>query len=775
MTTFSTATILGYPRIGADRELKKAVEAFWKGSLTLDQLEEAAADIQRTNNAKLQAKGLTGIPASFSYYDQVLDAIRLFTAVPERFAQSLEADGTLGLEGYFELARGTASTTALELTKWFDTNYHYLVPELSEKTNFRLNTAAIDQQLATAKEQGIELRPQIVGPLTFLLLAKAAEEAGANFEPLSLLDRLKDAYTELLEHLANSGITWVQFDEPALVADQPLDRAELAQLVGATYSKLAEAIRRPAILVTSPFGNLAGNLEPLATSGIEALHLDLVAGNYSQEDLALFSAQDAPDLVAGIINGRNIWRADLRGALTTLQKIQDAGARVTVATSTSLQHVPQDVTRETKLDENLRSWLSFADQKTEEVVTLAQGLAGGEVAIAEQIAAAEQALERRAQHSGTHRQDIRARVDAVTPERFTRPSAAVRQAAQEDLNLPELPTTTIGSFPQTADIRKQRAAFRAGKISEAELQGFLQEEIATVIKLQEEIGLDVLVHGEAERNDMVQYFGENFEGFDTTLHGWVQSYGSRCTRPSILWGDVKRAGEGLRGDAFTVPWTSYAQSLTEKPVKGMLTGPVTILAWSFVRDDQPKGETAQQVALALADEIEDLEKTGTRIIQVDEPALRELLPLREADRADYLDWSVGSFRLATSGVQDSTQIHTHLCYSEFNEIFSSIDDLNADVTSIEAARSRLELLADVPASFDRELGPGVWDIHSPRVPSTEEITELIETAVQYVDRKALWINPDCGLKTRGYEETRASLENLVAATLAVREAAAAQV
>lgn len=766
---FPAATIVGYPRIGRYRELKKALEAFWKGAIDRAELDSQVAQVQKTNLARLTELGLDSdysIPASFSHYDQVLDAIRLFTAVPSRFSGSLDERGLLPLEGYFDLARGTTDQPALEMTKWFDTNYHYLVPEIGADTAFQLNTEALFEQLDNASEQGVKVRPQIVGPLTFLALAKADDGAPEGFEPISRLDDVLSVYEELLGALAERGVQWVQFDEPALVADhQHIEQNRLTELVASAYARLTGAENRPALFVTSPYGDLAQNLAPLVESGIEALHLDAVSVDYGDR-LTKVAKQENLQLVVGAVNGRNIWRTDLRKTLNQLSALEN----ISIATSTSLQHVPHDLELEENLTGDLENWLAFADQKVVEVLTLARAQVQGEESVATLVKAASEALDQRQNAEGVQVCEIRNRVEQVTGQdgAFDRPSAQQRQDAQAGLNLPQIPTTTIGSFPQTPEIRKQRAAFRAGKISEQEFEGFLRDEIASVIKLQEEIGLDVLVHGEAERNDMVQYFAENFDGFDTTVHGWVQSYGSRCTRPSLLWGDVKRTGDGLEGDAFTVPWISYADSLTDKPVKGMLTGPVTILAWSFVRDDQPRAATANQVALALADEIADLEKAGISIIQVDEPALRELLPLRVADQPEYLDWSVDSFRLATSQVDDATQIHTHLCYSEFNEVFEAIDGLNADVTSIEAARSRLELLKDLPTTFDRGIGPGVWDIHSPRVPSVEEIQDLLEQAVQSIAPQHLWSNPDCGLKTRGYEETRASLVNLVAATDAVR-------
>ncbi|MBF1657628.1 5-methyltetrahydropteroyltriglutamate--homocysteine S-methyltransferase [Rothia sp. HMSC071C12] len=769
-TAFPAATIVGYPRVGRFRELKKAQEAFWKGKATLQELQDTAADVQRTYFERVTAAGLKAdnysIPATFSYYDQVLDVVRLFTLVPERLAEAKDARGLLDLPGYFALARGTETLPPLEMTKWFDTNYHYLVPEIGAGTEIKLNLEAIDEQLEVAKQAGVKVRPQIVGPLTLLLGAKAEQGSAEDFSPVDRLDEFVAAYAQVLEQLAERGVEWVQLDEPGLTVDRA-DNAKVAQLAERTYRALAAGEKRPQILVTSPYGSLRENLPALLGTGIEALHLDLVHGVYSKAELESVSAAGV-HLVAGVVNGRNVWRADVRAALKTLEALPGASeGAVSVASSTSLQHVPHDLALEDPAEVPVDG-LAFADQKVAEIALLARGLAEGEAAVEPELKAADEALARFAADPRKHNDEIRARAAAVTPEDFDRPTIDVRRAAQADLNLPKLPTTTIGSFPQTAEIRRHRAEARAGKISAEELNGFLRDEIASVIALQEELGLDVLVHGEAERNDMVQYFAENFDGFATTRHGWVQSYGSRCTRPSILFGDVKRHGEGLRGEAFTVPWSSHAQSLSDKPVKGMLTGPVTILAWSFVRDDQPRRETANQVALALADEIADLEQAGIRIIQVDEPALRELLPLRRDEQPQYLDWSVNSFRLATSAVKDSTQIHTHLCYSEFNEIIDSINALNADVTSIEAARSHMELLADIPESFVSGLGPGVWDIHSPRVPSQDEIESLLKAAIGYGTIADLWVNPDCGLKTRDYEETKQSLRHLVDATKAIR-------
>jgi len=788
MTTvpFPAATITGYPRIGRRRELKKALEAYWAGRSTRQELETAAADLQLATYRRLVELGLgaqdSSLPAAFPLYDQVLDTTTALGAVPSRFADLAGADGGLDLDASFVLARGDAGRPPLELTKWFDTNYHYLVPEIGPATPFRAHPERLVADVRRAAEHGFAVRPVLVGPVSWLLLAKADDDAPAGFDPLQRLAELVPVYAELLRELAAAGAQWVQLEEPALVADQDVPGAALAEAVWDAYTALtAPAAGRPQVLVTTSYGSPGPLLHTLAGSGIEALHLDLVKGAApSAEELALFRDEDAPVLVAGAVDGHNVWRADLAGRLAQLEDLARAGVEVSVASSTSLFHVPHDVEEETQLDPVLCSWLSFADQKVAEIVTLSRGLAQGPDAVAGELAAAAEARRTRAEAPGVRDAAVRERAGSLTDAEIGRAPAEVRRRAQEGRSftasgpLPPLPTTTIGSFPQTPEVRSARARARAGQLDQAGYDRFLREEIERVVRLQEELGLDVLVHGEPERNDMVQYFAEHLDGFATTVHGWVQSYGSRCTRPSVLWGDVSREGDGVRGEAFTVPWIGHAQSLTDRPVKGMLTGPVTILAWSFVRDDQPLGETAEQVALALRDEVADLEAAGIGIIQVDEPALRELLPLRREDQPAYLDWSVRAFRVATSGVRDETQIHTHLCYSEFGEVVSAIDGLDADVTSIEAARSRMEVLTDLEAAgFSRGIGPGVWDIHSPRVPSREEIEQLVERALGHVPADTLWINPDCGLKTRGYAETRASLEHLVAAARTAREQLAA--
>ena len=761
-TQFPTATILAYPRIGRGRELKRALEARWAGRITEAELIQAAANLRKENLARLVELGLNPSDASLadapSLYDHVLDATILLGAIPPRFA------GREGLDLYFALARGDDKVGPEEMTKWFDTNYHYLVPEIGPDTPLRFADDTVVRRFTDAREWGYVTRPVLVGPVTYLALAKA-DPATPDFDPLTRIDEAVAAYEQALAALHAAGAPWVQLDEPALTSDNlSRTRVELGELAARVYERLAAATERPQILLTTPYGDASHAVGALAKTGVEALHVDTLRGSLPEgADLS------GVTLVVGAVDGRYIWRADLAQLRETLKAAQGLGAaRVTVATSNSLQHVPHDTALETwddaTLNENLHAWLAFADQKVVEVVTLARGLDEGWEAIDAEVTEATRVLEQRAAAPGVVRPEVRSRTAALTEADRTREPYLEREAAQtERLHLPPLPTTTIGSFPQTTEIRKARAANARGELSDADYEARMREEIASVITLQEELGLDMLVHGEAERNDMVQYFAELLDGFAATRNGWVQSYGSRCTRPSVLWGDVSRPAP------MTVGWTSYAQSLSDKPVKGMLTGPVTIIAWSFPRNDLPLGEIADQIGLALRDEVSDLEAAGIAAIQVDEPALRELLPL-DADRhADYLDWSVGSFRLATSSVRPDTQIHTHLCYSEFGQIIDAIKGLDADVTSIEAARSKMEVVPELAeAGFDHGIGPGVWDIHAPRVPSTEELAELIGLAADAVPVSRLWVNPDCGLKTRGYEETKASLDNLVSATRQVR-------
>ena len=764
-TAFPGGTILGYPRIGRMRELKKALESFWKGASTAADLEATAASLRAENRDRLAALGMgstdSSIPSNFSFYDHVLDACVTFGAVPTRFNDLRGPDGSVDLAGYSTIARGVGNKAPLEMTKWFDTNYHYLVPEIGPETEFQVNSTRWVDEFVEAKEAGFVTRPVITGPLTFLYLAKASDDAPSGYQPIERLGDLVAVYLELLAAFKAAGAEWVQIDEPILVADFDADRAEVLANATKVYDELSAATNRPALFVAAPYASLDDALPVLAATGVEAIGLDLIRGTVpAAVDLR------GKTVVAGVVDGHNIWRTNLDEALAKADALESLGGTVTVATSTSLFHVPHTLLGEEHLGAELVSWLAFADEKVGEIVTLAKARTEGEGAVSGALSEARTALASRAAHPGTNRADVRDALARIAPGDYQRSAYSVREAAQADrFHLPELATTTIGSFPQTPDIRKARAAWAKGELDDAGYEAAMKAEIASVVKLQEDLGLDVLVHGEAERNDMVQYFAELLEGFDVTKNGWVQSYGSRCTRPSILWGDVARP------QAMTVRWAEYAQSLSSKPVKGMLTGPVTILAWSFVRDDQPLGVTANQVGLALRQEITDLEAAGIGIIQVDEPALRELLPLKKEDQRSYLEWSVNSFRLATAGAKDDTQVHTHLCYSEFGEIIEAIDGLDADVTSIEAARSRMEVLPAIKRhGYERQIGPGVWDIHSPRVPSTQEVTELLQLAKDSIPGKQLWVNPDCGLKTRGYAETTETLEHMLAATKAVRSA-----
>jgi len=733
------STVLGYPRIGPQRELKKATEAYWAGRETAAGLEQTAAGLRRQTWETLRDAGLPDIPSNtFSLYDHVLDTAVMVNAVPKRFA------GLAGLDAYFAMARGAEGVTALELTKWFDTNYHYLVPELEQATDLRLVGDKPVREYREARQLGIETRPVVLGPVSFLLLSKAVEPG---FAPLDLLDPLLVAYEELLAELHEAGAQWVQLDEPALAADRA--PAELDALRRA-YQRLGSLRGRPKLLVSTYFGEIGDALAVLGESPVEAIGLDFVAGPGNREALGAIGGIGDKILVAGVVDGRNVWRADMPAVLSLCASLLGLVGELTVSTSCSLLHVPLDLNAETSLAPAVAGRLAFARQKVDEVVKLGRWLHGDRVFLDPAPKAAVAA-----------NTEVRARLDALGdgPERT---AYAVRQAAQ-DYGLPALPTTTIGSFPQTAEIRAARAGLRAGRLTADDYEAVMRAEVDRVIALQEEIGLDVLVHGEPERNDMVQYFAEQLDGYAATEHGWVQSYGTRYVRPPILHGDVSRPRP------MTVAWASYAQSQTSKPVKGMLTGPVTMLSWSFVRADQPLAETAGQVALAVRDEIADLEAAGIGIIQVDEPALRELMPLRRADRDAYLAWAVGAFRLATSGAADATQIHTHMCYSEFGEIIDAIDGLDADVTTVEAARSRMEFIADLTAAgYARGIGPGVWDIHSPRVPDVAEMAEALTLAVGVIGPTRLWANPDCGLKTRGYAETEAALRNLVAAARQVR-------
>jgi 5-methyltetrahydropteroyltriglutamate--homocysteine methyltransferase len=742
--------VLGSPRIGPNRELKKAVESYWAGRLDAEGLDALARDLRRRTWTSLRDAGLDSVPVNtFSYYDHVLDTAAMLGALPDRVA-GIESD----LDRYFAAARGNDTVAPLEMTKWFDTNYHYLVPEISPTTTFALDPSKVLRELEEARALDIPARPVVVGPVTFLLLSKAV---GSDAPLLDRLDELVPLYADLLGRLAGAGADWVQIDEPALVADRTPEEIAAAKRA---YDRLSGLELRPAILVASYFGSLGDALPAIASTGVEGIAIDLVAGS---DTLATVPDLTRKHVVAGVVDGRNIWRTDLDAALASLGTLLGSTGSLAVSTSCSLLHVPYTLDAETGIDKALRSWLAFGTEKVREVVTLGTALTSGRESVDDEFALARAAASTRNTDRRLHDATVRARLDALTASDPGRSPAAERREAQSALALPVLPTTTIGSYPQTTQIRVARAARRKGEIDEAEYLKRMRAEVADVVALQEKLDLDVLVHGEPERNDVVQYFAEQLDGFFATDNGWVQSYGSRCVRPPILYGDVRRS------NPMTVEWITYAQSLTQRPVKGMLTGPVTILAWSFVRDDQPLADSANQVALAIRDETVDLQGAGIRIVQVDEPALRELLPLRAADQPGYLDWSVGAFRLATSGVSDSTQIHTHLCYSEFGEVIEAIARLDADVTSIEAARSHMEVLDDLNAvGFDLGVGPGVYDIHSPRVPGVEEIAASLREALKAVPVERLWVNPDCGLKTRGPAEVEASLRNLVDAAKLVR-------
>ncbi|AWS47977.1 5-methyltetrahydropteroyltriglutamate--homocysteine S-methyltransferase [Streptosporangium sp. 'caverna'] len=801
-SSFPTSTVLGYPRIGPRRELKRALESYWDGRSTREDLHGVGSGLREESWRRLDALGLGASPSNtFSYYDQVLDTAMLLGAVPKRYrGRSVE-------DTYFAMARGAEGIAPLRMTKWFDTNYHYIVPEIGADTVFALTGDKPLAEVRQARALGLETRPVLVGPVTFLLLSQAAPESPAGFAPLDRLADVLGVYEELLGALAAEGVDWVQLDEPALVADRT--DAELAA-VRTAYERLGSLTERPSLFVASYFGDLGDALPILAGTPVEAIGVDLVHGALAYGGPANGGSVDARPVdarpvdggpvdggsgdfstldvlagkivVAGVISGRDVWRTDTERALATLLAVRDRVDNVVVSTSCSLLHVPYDADLETDLDPALRRRLAFAEQKVAEVVELAALLAstprggaapsvrpasavpvGGSAATVEGSSATVMSAVGPPKPAPV----LAAPVEAGSA-REGRSPYAVRAAAQaEHLRLPLLPVTTIGSFPQTAELRAARAATVTGELDEARYEHRVRAEIERVIALQERLGLDVLVHGEPERNDMVQYFAEHLDGFAVTRHGWVQSYGSRCTRPPILHGDVRRPAP------ITVRWARYAQSLTGMPVKGMLTGPVTIVAWSFVRDDLPLRDVTFQVADAVRAEVQDLEAAGISIIQVDEPALRELMPLRRASQDAYLEWAVDAYRRATSGAGDRTQIHTHLCYSDADQILAAIDALDADVTSIESARSHARILGE-PAvgDFGRGLGPGVYDIHSPRVPAAEEVEELLRTALRALPADRVWVNPDCGLKTRTYGEVEAALANVVTAARRLRETAA---
>ncbi|MEA2586071.1 MAG: 5-methyltetrahydropteroyltriglutamate--homocysteine methyltransferase [Thermomicrobiales bacterium] len=758
------ATIPGYPRIGANRELKWALEGYWAGKRTAADLEQTAHEVRQANWSAQIAAGLDLVPINdFSLYDHVLDTAALVGAVPYRYGWT---DETVDLDTFFAMARGRTGARparAMDMTKWFDTNYHYLVPEFLPGQRFRLATDKPFAELAEARDAGVPAKPTLLGPITFLLLGKGTEDG---VEPLSLLDALLPVYADVIQRLAEGGAEWIQLDEPALVLNRT--PAELAAVERA-YAALAEVKGTAKLLVQTAYGHVGEAYQTLIGLPIDGIGFDFVRG---PENLDLIERHGFPAdkwLAAGVVDGRNVWVNDLAASLDLLDRVQAQvpSERLMVSASCSLLHVPYDVRVEENLDPTVRTWLAFAEQKLEEIVALTRAVNEGREAIADRLEANAQLLAERRRSPLRHNpavQDRLAGISTAEQER-TSPYPARAAAQQERLKLPLLPTTTIGSFPQTSALRATRRRFESGEIDGETYNRFLDGQIREVVRWQEELGLDVLVHGEPERNDMVQYFGEQLEGFAFTHHGWVQSYGSRCVRPPIVYGDVRRPGP------MTVRWATFAQSLTARPVKGMLTGPVTILNWSFVRDDQPRAETCRQIALAIRDEVADLDAVGIATIQIDEPALREGLPLRRADWDAYLAWATASFRLAASAARDETQIHTHMCYSEFGDIIDAIAALDADVISIENARSDNELLRVFRHhGYDKGIGPGVYDIHSPRVPSKEEIVANLHATLRVLDPTQLWVNPDCGLKTRRWEEVRPALENMVAAARELRGA-----
>ena len=749
---------LGFPRIGLDREIKKAVEGYWKGKVTNDALDETAREIRKRHWQMQQAAGIDHVPSNdFTLYDHVLDTSVMLGAIPSRYSFS---GGLVNRDTYFAMARGNDRVPAMEMTKWFDTNYHYIVPEFETGQTFSLASTKIIDEFLEAKTLGILTRPVLVGPISFLLLGKSKDES---VEPLGLVEQILPIYLDVLGQLAEQGAEWIQIDEPMLSLDMD-DQAAAA--FKAAYKQVIEQATRPKICLTSYFDTIEDKLSWLCGLGFEALHLDLVRAP-QQLDAALEQVREGMSLSLGVVNGRNIWKTEFSAALDLIEKAVGrlGPERIIIASSCSMLHSPIDLEQETKLDAEVKERMAYAKQKLDEINVLRQAVHEGRDAVKATLDANAAVFAKSRQSSRIHNPAVQERMKNLDESMFSRKSPyPARRAAQERaLGLPELATTTIGSFPQTPEIRKARAGFKKGAIPEADYTAQMKAEIETVIRFQEKTGLDVLVHGEPERNDMVEYFGQMLEGFAFTQNGWVQSYGSRCVKPPIIYGDVSRP------KAMTVDWTLYAQSLTDRPVKGMLTGPITILQWSFVREDQPRKDTAWQIALSIRDEVADLEKAGIKIIQIDEPALREGTPLRAADRPAYFDWAVKAFRLATSCVEDQTQIHTHMCYCDFNDIMDSIAALDADVISIEASRSGGELLdAFVDFRYPNEIGPGVYDIHSPRVPSVKEMQELLRKMLARLSRQQLWVNPDCGLKTRGWPETEAALKNMVTAARALR-------
>ncbi|KAI3823394.1 hypothetical protein L1987_04829 [Smallanthus sonchifolius] len=758
--------IVGYPRMGPKRELKFALESFWDGKSSAEDLQTVAADLRSSIWKQMADAGIKYIPSNtFSYYDQVLDTTTMIGAVPPRYNWN---GGEIGFDTYFSMARGNASVPAMEMTKWFDTNYHYIVPELGPEVNFSYASHKAVNEYKEAKALGVDTVPVFVGPVSYLLLSKPAKGVEKTFDLLSLLDKILPIYKEVIAELKAAGATWIQFDEATLVKDL---EAHQLQAFTKAYTDLESACSGLNVLVATYFADIPADAFKVLTTlpGVAGYTFDLVRGEKTL-DLIKTSFPSGRYLFAGVVDGRNIWANDLAGSLSVLESLEAIVGKdkLVVSTSSSLQHTAVDLVNETKLDDEIKSWLAFAAQKVVEVGALAKALAGQkDEAFFAANAAAQASRKCSPRVTNEAVQKAAAALRGSDHRRATNVSARL-DAQQKKLNLPILPTTTIGSFPQTIELRRVRREYKAKKISEEEYVKAIKEEIFKVVQLQEELDIDVLVHGEPERNDMVEYFGEQLSGFAFTANGWVQSYGSRCVKPPIIYGDVGRP------KAMTVFWSTMAQEMTKRPMKGMLTGPVTILNWSFVRNDQPRFETCYQIALAIKDEVEDLEKAGITVIQIDEAALREGLPLRKAEHAFYLDWAVHSFRITNVGVQDTTQIHTHMCYSNFNDIIHSIINMDADVITIENSRSDEKLLSVFRegVKYGAGIGPGVYDIHSPRIPSTEEIHDRINKMLAVLETNILWVNPDCGLKTRKYGEVKPALENMVAAAKKLRAALA---
>ncbi|MGY4829076.1 5-methyltetrahydropteroyltriglutamate--homocysteine S-methyltransferase [Sphaerotilaceae bacterium SBD11-9] len=762
----TTTHNLGFPRIGAKRELKFALESYWKGEASRDELKATGARLRR-RHWKNQSK-LDFVPVGdFAFYDQMLDMSFTLGHLPER-VQGFHGDA---LDNYFRVARGRSAqgtndhgaccggVAAGEMTKWFDTNYHYIVPEFSAATQFKLDATRLVEQLAEARELGIQAKPVIVGPVTYLALGKARDDS----DKLALLDRLVPVYCQLLDTLAAHGVEWVQIDEPILVTELGTD---WQHAFNTAYHHLKSC--RVKLLLATYFGRLQENRYLVANLPVAGLHLDAINGH---DDIAPLLNLLSPlkVLSLGVINGRNIWKTDLDAVLDWLQPLKERlGERLWIAPSCSLLHVPVDLDSEHRLDADVKSWLAYALQKLDELDVLARALKNSRESVKPELDANRAAIEARRSSPRVHNPVVQAAVARLGASLGQRKSPYAQRAATQAalLKLPPYPTTTIGSFPQTAEIRHARSEFKAGRLDEAGYQAAMRAEIERSVREQEALGLDVLVHGEAERNDMVEYFGEQLDGYAFSQFGWVQSYGSRCVKPPILFGDISRP------KAMTVEWTRHAQSLTQRPMKGMLTGPVTLLNWSFVRDDQPRSASCHQLALAIRQEVLDLEQAGVRVIQIDEAALREGLPLRKSEWTNYLDWAVESFRITANGVADETQIHTHMCYSEFNDIIQSIAAMDADVITIETSRSDMELLdAFEHFKYPNEIGPGVYDIHSPNIPTQEHIVQLMQKAAERVPAERLWVNPDCGLKTRQWSEVIPALTNMVAAARALRQSA----